>query len=107
MELAAVGVSIAIFNQASRITVFPLVSITTSFVAEEDTVGKKGNEAPKGENSEKASVKNSETKELEDEDVILENLEKGSNPNSEMKELIPEDGMHYYTIHQSPLSTLD
>ncbi|RVX02856.1 Protein detoxification 43 [Vitis vinifera] len=47
VELAAVGVSIAIFNQASRITVFPLVSITTSFVAEEDTVGKKGNEAPK------------------------------------------------------------
>nr|AXP83339.1 citrate transporter [Fagopyrum esculentum] len=37
VELAAVGVSIAIFNQASRITIFPLVSITTSFVAEEDT----------------------------------------------------------------------
>lgn len=39
VELAAVGVSIAIFNQASRITIFPLVSITTSFVAEEDTIG--------------------------------------------------------------------
>ncbi|GAB2295534.1 Protein DETOXIFICATION 42 [Dionaea muscipula] len=38
VELAAVGVSIAIFNQASRIAIFPLVSITTSFVAEEDTV---------------------------------------------------------------------
>ncbi|OMP10065.1 MATE efflux family protein 1-like isoform 2 [Corchorus olitorius] len=38
VELAAVGVSIAIFNQASRITIFPLVSITTSFVAEEDTL---------------------------------------------------------------------
>ncbi|KAH9710152.1 protein DETOXIFICATION 43 [Citrus sinensis] len=37
VELAAVGVSIAIFNQASRITIFPLVNITTSFVAEEDT----------------------------------------------------------------------
>lgn len=40
MELAAAGVSIAVFNQASRITVFPLVSITTSFVAEEDTIQK-------------------------------------------------------------------
>ncbi|KAH9774501.1 protein DETOXIFICATION 43 [Citrus sinensis] len=38
VELAAVGVSIAIFNQASRITIFPLVNITTSFVAEEDTI---------------------------------------------------------------------
>lgn len=36
VELAAVGVSIAVFNQVSRITMFPLVSITTSFVAEED-----------------------------------------------------------------------
>lgn len=40
VELAAVGVSVAIFNQASRITIFPLVSITTSFVAEEDAIGK-------------------------------------------------------------------
>ncbi|XP_004499881.1 protein DETOXIFICATION 43-like [Cicer arietinum] len=40
VELAAAGVSIALFNQASRITIFPLVSITTSFVAEEDTINK-------------------------------------------------------------------
>ncbi|KAL5538272.1 hypothetical protein UlMin_043492 [Ulmus minor] len=38
VELAAAGVSIAVFNQASRIAIFPLVSITTSFVAEEDTM---------------------------------------------------------------------
>ncbi|ESW05816.1 hypothetical protein PHAVU_011G211800 [Phaseolus vulgaris] len=38
VELAAAGVAIALFNQASRITIFPLVSITTSFVAEEDTI---------------------------------------------------------------------
>ncbi|XP_010557794.1 PREDICTED: protein DETOXIFICATION 43-like [Tarenaya hassleriana] len=44
VELAAVGVSIAIFNQASRITIFPLVSITTSFVAEEDTMDKMNDE---------------------------------------------------------------
>lgn len=94
VELAAVGVSIAIFNQASRITVFPLVSITTSFVAEENTVGKNSNETPKDENSEKALVTNSETKVLENEDDVLENLEKGSAQNGGMKELIPDqDGM--------------
>lgn len=48
VELAAVGVSIALFNQVSRIAIFPLVSVTTSFVAEEDTI----------------SLVNSETKEL-------------------------------------------
>ncbi|KAI3750249.1 hypothetical protein L2E82_20882 [Cichorium intybus] len=37
VELAAIGVAIAIFNQASKIAIFPLVSITTSFVAEEDS----------------------------------------------------------------------
>ncbi|XP_040994591.1 protein DETOXIFICATION 43-like isoform X1 [Juglans microcarpa x Juglans regia] len=35
VEIGAVGVAIAIFNQASRITMYPIVSITTSFVAEE------------------------------------------------------------------------
>ncbi|KAF2287377.1 hypothetical protein GH714_039781 [Hevea brasiliensis] len=44
VELAAVGVSIALFNQVSRIAIFPLVSVTTSFVAEEDTIGKIENE---------------------------------------------------------------
>lgn len=39
VELGAVGVSIALFNQVSRIAIFPLVSVTTSFVAEEDTIG--------------------------------------------------------------------
>ncbi|XP_059075917.1 protein DETOXIFICATION 42 isoform X3 [Cryptomeria japonica] len=36
VELAAVGVSIAIFNQVSKVFNFPLVSVTTSLVAEED-----------------------------------------------------------------------
>ncbi|KAL8262960.1 hypothetical protein R6Q59_024309 [Mikania micrantha] len=43
-ELAAVGVSIAVFNQVSRIAIFPLVSITTSFVAEEDAVSDSSHE---------------------------------------------------------------
>lgn len=66
MELAAVGVSIAVFNQVSRIAIFPLVSITTSFVAEEDTVGRRTNE----------------------------NLEKGLAIDNEMEELIPHIGKH-------------
>ncbi|XP_076898413.1 protein DETOXIFICATION 42-like [Bidens hawaiensis] len=44
IELAAVGVSIAVFNQVSRIAIFPLVSITTSFVAEEDAVSNSSDE---------------------------------------------------------------
>lgn len=36
VELAAVGVAIAIFNQSSKVAIVPLVSVTTSFVAEED-----------------------------------------------------------------------
>lgn len=67
VELAAVGVSIALFNQASRIAIFPLVSVTTSFVAEEDTIGTVSPEA-------------------KDSDY----LETGSSTNGEMKQLIPE-----------------
>lgn len=63
VELAAAGVSIALFNQASRITIFPLVSITTSFVAEEDTVANMKMKAGQVEN-------------LEDE--MLDGLEKGA-----------------------------
>lgn len=68
-ELAAVGVSIAVFNQASRITIFPLVSVTTSFVAEEDAASKMASEE-------------------------LESGEHGGpfSVDSEMKELIPHDG---------------
>ncbi|XP_042515538.1 protein DETOXIFICATION 42-like isoform X1 [Macadamia integrifolia] len=67
VELAAVGVSIALFNQVSRIAIFPLVSVTTSFVAEEDTVGR-----------------------MNTHDDENENMEMGLAPNSEMKELIPK-----------------
>ncbi|KAJ9685712.1 hypothetical protein PVL29_017662 [Vitis rotundifolia] len=86
VALAAVGVSIAIFNQASKIAVFPLVSITTSFVAGEDTIERISNEVPKGENSEKVSDKNCETK-----DAMLEILEEGPTKDSEMKASMPED----------------
>ncbi|KAL2251218.1 UNVERIFIED_CONTAM: Protein DETOXIFICATION 43 [Sesamum indicum] len=64
VEIAAVGVSIAIFNQASKVTIFPLVSITTSFVAEEETVQRISQEKQKGSGTddlEKGSCKNGET----------------------------------------------
>ncbi|XP_010278987.1 PREDICTED: protein DETOXIFICATION 42-like [Nelumbo nucifera] len=38
VQIAAVGVSIALFNQVSKITIYPVVNITTSFVAEEDAI---------------------------------------------------------------------
>ena len=63
VELAAAGVSIALFNQASRITIFPLVSITTSFDDEEDTIA--------GRASIKAAEKGS------NDDDMLEDMEKG------------------------------
>ncbi|KAI3984380.1 hypothetical protein MKX01_011334 [Papaver californicum] len=65
VELAGVGVAIAVFNQVSRITIFPLVSITTSFVAEEDAVSRLETEGKlEADNLEKACLENSEVKEL-------------------------------------------
>ncbi|KAF7119314.1 hypothetical protein RHSIM_Rhsim13G0221400 [Rhododendron simsii] len=66
VELAAVGVSIAVFNQVSRIAIFPLVSVTTSFVAEEDAI---------------ATVSPAEVRECQ-------NMEIGSAVNNENKKLI-------------------
>ncbi|KAJ0042235.1 hypothetical protein Pint_17929 [Pistacia integerrima] len=64
VELAAVGVSIAVFNQVSRIMIFPLVSVTTSFVAEEDTIGNLNAEAQEDENLEEGFAVNKEMEEL-------------------------------------------
>ena len=58
------GVSIAVFNQVSRIAIFPLVSITTSFVAEEDVLGRWTNEVPENENLEKGLAMDNEMEEL-------------------------------------------
>ncbi|KAL9268816.1 DETOXIFICATION 42-like protein [Drosera capensis] len=70
VELAAVGVAIAVFNQASRIAIFPLVSVTTSFVAEEDAV--------KREND-------------DDDAQIHRKLERGDHNGTEMEVLLPKD----------------
>lgn len=74
-ELAAVGVSIALFNQVSRIAIFPLVSVTTSFVAEEDAVA-----------------------EVNSEEQDLGSLESNPICTNEAKELLPQSGsgMHIY-----------
>ncbi|KAE9617315.1 putative multi antimicrobial extrusion protein [Lupinus albus] len=69
VELAAAGVSIALFNQASRITIFPLVSITTSFVAEEDTI----------ENLNIIAAENKlKENNVKPEDNMIEDIEKGT-----------------------------
>ncbi|XP_058073633.1 protein DETOXIFICATION 42-like isoform X2 [Magnolia sinica] len=65
VELAAVGVSIAVFNQVSRVAIFPLVSVTTSFVAEEDAACKMMSTEERGnENLEEALPLSSEMKNL-------------------------------------------
>ncbi|KAG9150702.1 hypothetical protein Leryth_008146 [Lithospermum erythrorhizon] len=89
VEIAAVGVSIAIFNQASKVTIFPLVSITTSFVAEEDTIKRLNAETGKVDDSEKAvSKNNNEMKEVVmTTDATLEEMEKGSVAQNETDDL--------------------
>ncbi|KAK2967427.1 hypothetical protein RJ640_022359 [Escallonia rubra] len=64
VELAAVGVSIAVFNQVSRIAIFPLVSVTTSFVAEEDAIVKGTPGVQETETIEMDSTVSSESKSL-------------------------------------------
>lgn len=64
MELAAVGVAIAIINQASKVAIFPLVSVTTSLVAEEDAKGSSGGEYQEIEIVEKQSASDNEEEEL-------------------------------------------
>ncbi|KAG1367044.1 putative protein DETOXIFICATION 42 [Cocos nucifera] len=63
VEIAAVGVSIAIFNQISKVCIYPLVSVTTSFVAEEDVIISKAIEEQRNEDLENASPVNADEKE--------------------------------------------
>lgn len=78
IEQAAVGVSIAVFNQASKIAIFPLVSVTTSFVAEEDAITK-------------ANQDQQDDKSTEQDDGDTEALETDSPTMSEIKSLIPKN----------------
>ncbi|KAL3753897.1 hypothetical protein ACJRO7_001181 [Eucalyptus globulus] len=103
VELAAVGVSIAIFNQASKITIFPLVSVTTSFVAEEETVGKTSADRAEDEYPKKCSTKNIEMKKSMLDDDMLEKLERGSVSNCEAKDSIPAEDFTTTTCKSSPM----
>ncbi|AES69401.1 putative multi antimicrobial extrusion protein [Medicago truncatula] len=75
VELAAAGVSIAVFNQASRITIFPLVSITTSFVAEEDTMDRINTKAAEKQFNESGKAKSNE---VMPDDHLLQDIEAGA-----------------------------
>ncbi|XP_058745639.1 protein DETOXIFICATION 43-like [Vicia villosa] len=72
VELAAAGVSIALFNQASKITIFPLVSITTSFVAEEDTIKRMNIKAAQNDHNTNL------TEPAKPHDHVLHDIEKGT-----------------------------
>lgn len=103
VEIAAVGVSIAIFNQASKVTIFPLVSITTSFVAEEETIRKTCASLEEDENPKKCSTKNTEMKELMPDDEMLKKLERGSTNNREVKDLVPTEDFSATTCKSTPI----
>lgn len=83
VEIAAVGVAIAIFNQASKVTIFPLVSITTSFVAEEETLQRNGKVESEKAGDLNKDAESGKAKESVHDDEMLENLEKGSATNNE------------------------
>ncbi|KAI5576568.1 hypothetical protein BDE02_09G052300 [Populus trichocarpa] len=108
VEIAAVGVAIAIFNQASKVTIFPLVSITTSFVAEEETLQRNREvEAEKAGDLNK-DAESGKAKESVPDDEMLENLEKGSDTNNEKniekKDSVPGDDCKATTSKSTTLT---
>ncbi|XP_009799604.1 protein DETOXIFICATION 43 [Nicotiana sylvestris] len=96
VEIAAVGVSIAIFNQASKVTIFPLVNITTSFVAEEDTV-RRINEKAAIADLEKGSEEKNDTKLPLTDDTDHEKLEKCASTKVETKDSAPAPAAEFKT----------
>lgn len=78
VELAAAGVSIALFNQASKISVFPLVSVTTSFVAEEETIERMNIKAAENDSNNNNNNKSKLNSEVTPEDHVHQDIEKGA-----------------------------
>jgi len=68
-----------VFNQVSRIAVFPLVSITTSFVAEEDALSN-GRDNDKINQDNECNVSVSEMEELisPEGDLLLKSMDRWS-----------------------------
>ncbi|GAB2216671.1 hypothetical protein Droror1_Dr00024448, partial [Drosera rotundifolia] len=91
VELAAVGVAIAIFNQISRVTIFPLVSITTSFVAEEDTVRRIEEDPLDDDDLENGTAKNDTSVEFISEENAADSLDKDSKSETDYEDSMPED----------------
>ncbi|KAK4372165.1 hypothetical protein RND71_007549 [Anisodus tanguticus] len=89
VEIAAVGVAIAIFNQASKVTIFPLVNITTSFVAEEDTVRRISEQAAIADLEKGKEEKNDNKVLVVTDDTDNEKTEKCASTNNETKESAP------------------
>ncbi|XP_030455841.1 protein DETOXIFICATION 42 isoform X1 [Syzygium oleosum] len=98
VELAAVGVSIALFNQVSRIAIFPLVSVTTSFVAEEEAIGSVGSEVQESEYLEAGSMENAENKEL-----IPQNGNASVVPNCQLLHLKSDKKIHSQLLDSEQL----
>nr|GEW45218.1 protein DETOXIFICATION 43-like [Tanacetum cinerariifolium] len=86
VEIAAVGISIALFNQVSKVAIFPLVSITTSFVAEEETIERINNEAIEVENIKNDYVNKDGIDGVNIDNAQLENSKIGSIEKGEQKE---------------------
>nr|GMC90694.1 protein DETOXIFICATION 43 [Ipomoea batatas] len=99
VEIAAVGVAISIINQANKVTIFPLVNITTSFVAEEDTVKKMAESS-----SSSAPVKGDDDKKDNPEGSELEKMENGLATRNETKESAQEDDPKT-NVCKSPIAT--
>ncbi|KAJ8565624.1 hypothetical protein K7X08_008200 [Anisodus acutangulus] len=89
VEIAAVGIAIAIFNQASKVTIFPLVNITTSFVAEEDTVRRISEQAAIADLEKGKEEENDNKVLVVTDDTDNEKTEKCASTNNETKESAP------------------
>ncbi|KAH8509829.1 hypothetical protein Peur_074034 [Populus x canadensis] len=108
VEIAAVGVAIAIINQASKVTIFPLVSITTSFVAEEETLQRNRKVEAEKAGDLNEDAESGKAKESVPDDEMLENLEKGSATNNEKniekKDSVPGDDCKATTSKSTTLT---
>lgn len=101
VELAGVGVAIAVFNQASKIAIFPLVSVTTSFVAEEDATRSLSAEAHAMEEVENGFRSDNQKEEL------IQKIELRSNsPTYSSNHTKMADGMQHNRHNSSASSAL-
>ncbi|XP_022026773.1 protein DETOXIFICATION 42 [Helianthus annuus] len=91
VEIAAVGISIALFNQVSKVAIFPLVSITTSFVAEEETIEKINTKVIEAEEMKSGYIDKVSTK-GEALEIVVGNSDDGLKEKGDQKEsATPED----------------